>query len=51
MTLWDFGRANNMSTARVVDDEDHRQQVYWWVAGRIFGVYVSFRIPWRRRLS
>lgn len=59
MTLWNprggfyrllkIGR-NRLSLAVVVDDDDYRQQVAWWLNGKILGRYVSVNIPWRRQL-
>jgi hypothetical protein len=51
MKLFDFGRANHLYLAIVVSNDDHRQQISRWLSGRIFGLYISIMIPWRKRLS
>jgi hypothetical protein len=51
MTLWHFGRANRLFLSPIVSDDDFDQQIAWWLNGRVFGRYVSVRIPWRTRLG
>lgn len=49
MTLFNLNRANRLCLVPIVSDDDHGQQVAYWLNGRILGCYVTIRIPWRRR--
>lgn len=50
-TVFDFGRANHLALATVVDDEDFNQQIGLWLSGRLLGFLVSILVPWRRLLD
>ena len=47
MTLFDFGRNNQLSWSQVCSDDCFSCNVGYWLNGRIFGRYVSVFVPWR----
>lgn len=49
MILFNFGPSNNLGWCAVRDDDDVDQQVGVWVSGRLLGLYISVKIPWRKR--
>jgi hypothetical protein len=48
--LFDFSRKNNLGIGPIVADDDWNQQTGYWLSGHIFGYYINWFLPWRRRM-